>query len=379
MHRLVVASLLSVASLVAGCSCNDQAFAPLDIPVIEDDFGRYLSADVAPDKSPVIAYYNVTQGALGFAIGDVRDAGKVAWRHEKVDGFAEGGLDTGDVGQYCSMKVSPDGTVWVSYYGGKQLRVAHRVNGQWSHETVDGGDGLKPDAGKYTSLDLDADNNPVVAYYDVGNRTLKVARVRDGAWTKETVFRGEAYSGLDADGNAIERDADAGRFARLLIDGTTEYIAFRDDGQQTLNLLEGFPGAYAHTVVDDGGNVGSWPSLLLDGGKLYVAYENLTTTTLSLAVREGAGRFKIETVDESDHTGADTELFKQGENVGVMYFDGRHNDIKLAVQSGDGWVIDKAAGDSGALGFFNETVAVGDQRYIASYDYTNRTLFWKAL
>jgi hypothetical protein len=370
---------LSFPAVLAGCSCNDQTFAPLDEPALTDDFGKYLSMDVAPDKSPVIAYYNVTQGALGFAVGKVKPDGKVAWKHEQVDGFSEGGMDSGDVGQFCSMKVAKDGTVWISYYGLKQLRVAHRVDGVWAHETVDVGSGSAMDVGKYTSLQLDADQSPVIAYYDAGNKTLKVARKKDGAWDAETVFEGDAWSGADADGNPVERPADAGRFPRLLIDGSTEYIAFRDDAQQTLELLEGFPGAYTHTTVDASGNVGTWPSLLVDGEDLYIAYEDLGTTTLKVAKREGAGRFQFDTVDEDDHTGADTELFKKGDEVGIMYFDGRHNDIKVALQDKDGWTTDKAAGDSGALGFFNETVAIGEHRYIASYDYTHRTLFWKEL
>jgi hypothetical protein len=379
MHRLVLLAILSQPLLLAGCSCNDQAFAPIDSPELADDFGKFLSMDVAPDKSPVIAYYDVTQGGLGFAVGHIKGDGKVTWKHEQVDGFSVDGLDSGDVGQFCSMKVAPDGTVWISYYGATQLRIAHRVAGAWTHETVDAGDGMKPDVGKYTSLQLDADNNPVIAYYDVANKVLKVARLKDGAWTKDVVFKGEDWSGVDKDGNPAERPADAGRFARLLISGSTEYIAFRDDAQQTLDLLEGFPGAYTHTTVDASGNVGTWPSMLLDADTLYIAYENLSTTTLSMATREGAGRFKFATVDAADHTGADTEVFKQGDQVEVMYFDGRHDDIKLATLDKDGWKAEKAAGDSGALGFFNETIAIGDHRYIASYDYTHRTLFWKEL
>ena len=32
-------------------------------------------------------------------------------------------------------------------------------------------------------------------------------------------------------------------------------VVFYDGAQQNLNLLEGFPGAYAHTIIDDAGNV----------------------------------------------------------------------------------------------------------------------------
>lgn len=377
---LGLAGLLVSAALLQGCGCNEQEFTPLEWPELTDDYGKWLSADVAPDGRPVIAYYNVSQGALGFAVGDVAADGTARWRHEEIDGYAsDEGMDTGDVGQWCSMKVAPDGTVWVSYYANGSLKVAHRKNGLWSTEVADTSTGMAPDAGQWTSLDFDADGRPVVAHHDAGSGVLRVARLLDGTWTAETVAEGEDYDGTDAEGNAVHRDASVGMFAELLVDGDTEYIAYYDAAQRTLNLLEGFAGAYTHTVVDavEGGDVGAWPSLYKSGDALHIAYQDVGNQDLKLASREGAGRFDVETVDDDDYVGADTEVFARGDGLAILYFDGRNNDMKLATEKDGAWGTQTLGGDGAAVGFFNEQVRVGETIYVASYDYTNKTLFWR--
>lgn len=369
--------LLSVVVLLAACK-NEQAFIPKEWPDLDADHGKWLSMDVAPDGSPVMAFQDVTQGALGFAVGDLKSDGRVRWSYERVDGYPDSeGLDSGNVGAYASMKVAKDGTVWVAYKGPDALRVAHRVGGAWSWEMADAGAGLKPDAGHFASLALDADGNPVVAHHDEAKGTLRVARRKDGAWTSAVVKEGVAYDGVDDAGNAVHRDADVGEFCRIVIDGNTEYIAYYDKAQQSLGLLEGFAGAYGETIIDDNGDVGQWPSLLVDGDTLYVAYQDVGNQDLRLATRSGGGSFSTELVDSADYVGSDTELYTDGDTLGLMYFDGRNNDMKVAKRVAGAWTLSRVGAEGAAVGFFNETVSTRGHRYFASYDYTNKTLYWK--
>ena len=53
--------------------------------------------------------------------------------------------------------------------------------------------------------------------------------------------------------------------------------------------------------------------------------------------------------------------------------------MKLARKSGDGWTAETVAGDQGALGYHNETVKIGDSRFVACYDFTARAVFFSAL
>ena len=138
--------LLMPALLWAGCSCSDTNFTPLDnFPELENDHGSWLSMDTSPDGRIVVAFYDRSKGGLGFAIGKVLDDGTVGWRYEEVDGYPDAdGLNPGDRGTFASMKVAPNGDVWVAYHdvsnGG--LRVAQRTAGGWLEpELVDAGAG----------------------------------------------------------------------------------------------------------------------------------------------------------------------------------------------------------------------------------------------
>jgi len=383
--RMSSSRLVCVAfpALLAGCGCNENNFAPIDTTDITDDYGKWLSMDKAPDGSPVIAYYDVTLGALGFATGTIKSDGTVAWRHEQVDGFPDStGLDTGDAGEFASLKSSPDGTEWIAYYGGgASLRVAHRVEGAWTWEMADAGTGVSPNVGQWASLALDAENNPVVAEYDAAAHDLRIARLNDGTWDAETVWSGQDWNGLDPDGNPISRPADVGQFAKLAIVDGTEYVAYWDGAQQNLHLLEGFPGAYTDSVVYDvpGGNVGECPSIQVEGDTVRIAFEDRGNGDLMLATREGSAAWAVETLDSDDYVGSDAEIFMKDGEPAVLYFDGRYNDMKMASHDENGWSTEKLGGDDGAVGFFNEAVDVRGRYYVASYDYTHHHLFFRGL
>lgn len=356
-------------ALAAGCK-SETNFTPFQgFPELDTDHGQWLSMAVAPEGSPLVAFYDKTHGALGFAVGDVRQEG-IAWAYEEVDGYPDAdGLDGGDAGTHTDMTVAPDGTVWISYHapGQGQLRVARRAGGAWTTEVVDNGSGLRPKTGLWTSIAVDASGEPVVIYHDEVAGTLRMARRVDGQWSTDTIFEGAATD---------EREADAGEYAQLLIDGNTHYITFYDRGQQELVLLEGFAGAYVKTVVDSDGDVGQWPSLVKEGETLAVAYHDVGNQDLRMAVREGGTRFTIETLDDGRYRGADTALFRRDDRWGVVYFDGRENDARLLQQGADAtWTGTVLGEDGAAVGFHNEVVQDGTGRWwTASYDYTNRRI-----
>jgi hypothetical protein len=91
------------------------------------------------------------------------------------------------------------------------------------------------------------------------------------------------------------------------------------------------------------------------------------------------GNFVVETVDDGDHVGADTHLFVDDGAVGVVYFDGFANDMKLARLRDGTWSKETVAGSEGALGYHNESVRIGSTRYAACYDFTGRSIYFTAL
>ncbi len=308
----------------------------------------------------------------------------LSWTTEQVDGYPDNqGLDPGIRGEFCSMKITPAGQVWISYYDRNNgaLRVSHRPSGSgWGEpELVDPGSGMVPNTGMFTSLALDEASNPVIAYHDENKGTLQVAHHDGTAWTVETAHTGEAFSGVDEAGEPLELEADVGEFANLYIDGNTEYIAFYDRAHGDLHLLEGFAGSYTHTVVSTEGDVGQWPNIWTDGSTLLIAAHDVGNQDLVLFTRTGGGSFTKQIVDSGEYRGADSDVFMKDGQAAVVYFDGHENNMMLATTDGSAWTLETLAGDDGALGFFNESVMVNDAIWVASYDYTNRQIWAKQL
>lgn len=375
---------ISLTTLFVGGCSQEYNFPKIDITTVETpvDYGSWLSMDTAPDNERItIAYYDRSNTALGFAVGSPSSDGSVSWKHEEVDGYPDSeGLDRGDKGKYCSMKVAPDGTVWVAYHdvtnGG--LWAAHRRGYTWEIALVDSGTGLKPNAGQWASLALNSEGNPVVAHHESDKGSLRISRYSDGQWITEEAHTGEPYS-AEIEGETVYREASVGTFAQLKIHNGTEYIAYYDAAQQTLNLLEGFSGAYTTSVIDSTGDVGQWPSMLISDTELQVAYHDVGGQSLKLATRSGGGSFTLNTIDSGEFRGADTHIFSHNNQTSIVYFDGHDNNMMLAQLTGSDWNITTVGGETAAVGFHNEATATDGHMWVASYDFTNRTLFIKDL
>ena len=140
-------------------------------------------------------------------------------------------LEPGLIGAYSSGAVAPDGTLWVAGYLEANWEddfpfgdlVVGRYDGSrvlW--KAVDGvpdepavdiesydpkgfrGGQTEPglDVGLWSSIAIDADGNPAVAYYDATNRALRYAHLQGDTWSVSVVE---------------QRDyADLGRYAKLL-------------------------------------------------------------------------------------------------------------------------------------------------------------------
>jgi MYXO-CTERM domain-containing protein len=155
-----------------------------------------------------------------------------------------GALPMGMVGAYTSIATAKDGTIWVAGYndaalsndgnflygdlvvgkydGAKQLVAWETVDGTfvrtdgscpesdrsgWRNGETESGD----DVGLWTSIQLDADDHPIVSYYDATNKVLKFAFF-DGHWS--------SYAVLGAPG------ADIGRYSKMRLVGGNPVIAF---------------------------------------------------------------------------------------------------------------------------------------------------------
>ncbi len=152
----------------------------------------------------------------------------------------------GLIGEYTSVAVASDGTIWVAGYNdadvsnaelygdlvagkydtGKQAVQWVDVDGlppprtdgscppndptTWRHGETDPG----PDVGLWTSIQLDSSNNPMISYYDATNAALKFASSPDGGktWASHTVMQAA--------------QSDIGRYSKMLVVDGKPTIAF---------------------------------------------------------------------------------------------------------------------------------------------------------
>jgi len=377
--------LLTIVPELQGCrSCQSENTINIAETDTGDgfinDWGSWLSMSAMPDGSPAIAYYDATAEGVGFAIADFDDDGTVKWTHEEVDGYPnEDGLDVGVRGKYAAMVITNDGTPWVVYQDVAlgTLRYATRdAEGVWTSDVADVGGGSSPDSGYFASLALDENGAPIAVHWDKKQGNLRIVRWIAGVPTGEVLAEGEPYKPEDPDLEGA--DADVGQFAKIIIEGGIEYVAYYDAAFGDLMLSYGTPGNHTVEIIDADGDVGQWPDLLINDGVLHIAYHDVGNQDLKYAMGQ-PGDWSIDTVDTADYVGADADIFLFNNGPAIAYFDGQNNDMLLAQRGDKEWTVDVVTGGQGALGFHNETVFANDRHYIGCYDYTQRTLWFSTL
>lgn len=369
--------------LLVGCN-DDQPIKldPISFPEGSEeevgDVGSWLSMAPTADGKPAIAYYDRTYDALGFAVGTI-SSGAITWSREKVDSYPdEAGYNPGDAGKYTSLAIAADGTVWITYQdvSNGSVKYAKKSGDTWEVNIADSGDGPDYDGGYWVSMALDPSGNPVFVHYDQGKSYLTVGRWNGTGFTADTNIEGTDYT-ADTGGTTVS--ANVGEYAKIYIDTDgREYIAYYDRAWGALRLAVGGSSGYEIQTVDDDGDVGQWPDLVVDNGTVYLAYLDVTNQHLKYAVGSG-GSFTTSTVDTSPYSGADTEIFLRDGNPTIIYFDGFNNDMKRATYNGSAWSTSTVGGSDGALGYHNEAVNAGGAYYAACYDYTHRNIWFAAL
>jgi hypothetical protein len=213
----------------------------------------------------------------------------------------------------------------------------------------------------------------VAVHYDKGQGALRMARWNGSGFSGEVVYDGEIVT--NADGSTVAGDAGAYAKLRFGADGTA-YVAFYDVALSALRLATRAGTAWTVEVVDDTGDVGTWPDLSLDGSTVTIAYADRANGDLKLATGR-PGSWSLEVVDAGDTVGEDVVLLPDG--AGILYMDGVNADMKVARRSGAAWALDVVTGADGARGFHNEAVKIGGRTYVGCYDFTAKSIWFSAL
>ena len=166
------------------------------------DVGQYTAITIGGDGLPVIAYDDVTNGRLQVATCN--------------DAACTGGNETvstvdsnGSIGRYTSIAIGPAGFPVVSYYdlghGALKVAACNDASCLGSDETISTVDS-NGFVGQYSSIAIGANGNPLVAYVDVANSRLRLAACNDAA-----------CSGADETITVLDANGAVGRFASLAI------------------------------------------------------------------------------------------------------------------------------------------------------------------
>ena len=370
-------SILAAAPLALSLCITASAAsgANPESPDTVGDVGSSSSLVLDADGNPVVSYSDSTNNDLKVLhCNDPNCAGG--------DESIESPDTTGNDGYYTSLELDAVGNPVISYLGGAvDLKVMH-----CNDPNCAGGDEsiVSPDTvgnvGYYTSLELDADGNPVVSYYDQTNGNLKVLHCND-----PDCVGGDSIAIADSGGNF---GADVvGTHTSLALDATGKpVISYHDVTNGDLKVVHcddpacqdgQSQNAYRADTAD---LVGYYTSLELDGdGNPVVSYYDVTNGDLKLlhcydpACATGG---TVERVDLIDRVGLWTSLALDGAGKPVIsYFDATNSALKVVhcdiASCADGQ-LDEIVDNAGDVGSWSSLVLDTDGNPVISYyDATN--------
>lgn len=231
---------------------------------VDGTTGQYTSLVLDAAGYPTMSYYDATEGKL-----------KVAHCFEKNCAFFNSILtpdSAAHVGKYNSIVLDSNGKPVVSYYDepNTALKVLHCGNSTCSTGNTIATPDSAGTVGQYTSVTVDSNNFPVVTYYAPTGGILKVLHCGNASCTSgNSIIKPDLGSS-----NGVQSSVKMNAQGRPV-------IAYFDFTKKSLKILTcGNANCSAgNTIinVDSMGDVGRYPSLVLDStGKPAVSYLDLT-------------------------------------------------------------------------------------------------------
>jgi len=271
------------------------------------------------------------------------------WHPEAVDA-------AGATGEYSSLALDSNSKPCVAYYDATDgdLKYATKPGSKWQTSTVD----APGDVGRWCSLVLDSNERPHISYYDATSQALKYAHWTGTAWAIQTV---ENHS----------KD-DLGQHTSLALDSSgNPHISYYHATDSRLRYARWTGTSWAISFVGTS-DVGTYSSIAVDSnGVRHIAYYDIRDQELRHAWNTGSG-WHDERVDSDGDVGQFASLaLDKLKRPRISYYDATRGALKLATYGGSSWSIQTVddAGDVGAgtsLGIDN-----AGRSHIAYRDVTN--------
>jgi uncharacterized delta-60 repeat protein len=199
-----------------------------------------------------------------------------------------------------------------------------------------------------------------LAYYDAATTTLKYARRdADGRWT---------------DTQTLDANPFAGQYVAIDVNASNNPgIAYFDGNGGDLKLTTFDGTRWTFRTVESKGSVGLYPALDFDdSGRATMTYYKKSGGDLKFARLESTGRFSYETVDSANDVGRSSVLVASPKTrrYGIAYVDNTTGSVMWAgrKKGGVGWTIKTAATTTGGADFLSMAFGFYQEPAISYYD-----------
>lgn len=303
------------------------------------DVGRYSSLALDARGNPHIAYYDRTNEDLKYATRTID-----GWQRYTVDSI-------GNMGSRCAIALDTEGVPYISYRDATNGRVkcASMVSDAWTYETVPGDiiyGALLPcreDYGYPTSLAVDADGHPNIAYYTVDGNLGYAVKVAGGGWSFEIA---------DGIGNA-------GAQCSIVLDAQgNPHICYLENVNNVFRVRYAakVSGVWSTTIINEGSTAHScahYTDLALDAdGIPHIAFYT-NNAYLGYLTKATGSDWSFEVVDNSANVGLYASIITDSErNPHISYYDYTNHVLMCATKSGSDWVT-KVADDKRGTGMYS--------------------------
>jgi hypothetical protein len=261
-------------------------------------------------------------------------------------------------GNDSTLAYDENGILHVVYYHAAKRTLEHVVrasDGGWSNAQII--DNADADLGCYSSMALDANGRPAVAYFDANVGDLKFARFDGDEW-QTTVVDWRSITGL---------------YPSLAFDHSgAPVISYyhKSNGDLRLARYDG-NGWFIKAVDASSDDVGRHTSLAIaSNGRIAITYDNTTTGHLRYTIQTANGGWAKNAVDTSTRGVSWMSLaFDGSDRPYVSYYDANPADLKVARFHNGKWQSTTLA-NRGAVGLYNRVVF--DEDGMANVLYYNR-------
>jgi hypothetical protein len=317
------------------------------------DVGQYCSLAMDPDGSSLeISYYNASTGDLKIATGGG------PWNSNTM-------YSPGDVGLYTSQ-LRNNSVSHICFYNATGADLVYGTSSPGTGEVVDS----YGDVGQYASLALNpATGTRAISYYNATGGDLKVAVNASGSgWINTTV----------------DSVGDVGLYTSLVFMGTNDSISviYYDATNHALKNAWQWvsAGPWGNMTIDSDpplGDLGKWPSQYMSGSDWWGSYYDQTNGNLKVQYWLNGGASQGTTVPDSvGDVGQYTSIgVNSTGHVFISYYDVTNGDLKLAWNVTTTTWLNMTLDSVGDIGKFTSMkIDTFDRIHIAYYDQTNGDL-----